>query len=58
MKPVDWILIGIVAGAVAAAAALLARRKKRGGSCCSVSNCGDCSACAKNIASAQKKADK
>ncbi len=56
MNPVDWVILGIVALAVAGAIAFTVRRKKRGG-CCG-SDCAYCDACAKNCESAQKKADK
>ena len=59
MKPVDWVILGIVLLAVAAAALFRVRGKKRGGGCgC---GCADCSArglCKKSDEPAQKKADK
>jgi hypothetical protein len=58
VKPVDWVILGIVLLAVAAAALFRVRSKKRGGCGC---GCADCSArglCKKSDETAQKKADK
>lgn len=41
MKPVDFILIAVIAGILAGAVIVAVRRKKNGSSCC-----GDCCKCA------------
>ncbi len=41
MKPVDFILIAVIAGILAGAVIVAVRRKKKGSSCC-----GDCCKCA------------
>ena len=59
MKPVDWIILGIVLLALGAAAFLAVRKKKRGGACCgSCAGCALSDACGKKRETEEKTADK
>ncbi len=50
MKPIDWVILGLILAAVALAAFAAVRRRRRGGCC------GDCFACGADCV--KKDADK
>ena len=57
MKPLDYILVAIVAICFAVAVVLMIRAKKKGRGCCSSGGCcGNCAAC-RDVCAGKKEED-